>query len=219
MNLIHYVSAAMLVSALSMAGCSAPKTDGVAVSDSTPSAAAKGTADAPATPVSMVVARPAVAHVTSVEEAKAVDGKEAPNFTWVTADGKEHTLKDYRGRVVMLNFWGTWCPPCRMELPDIVKIREELAAKGSFEVIGLNVGEDYAKDDGSTSIETRVANFAEKNGIKYPLALANEDLVKAYGDIQSVPTTIILNKNGEITARMIGMKQEKDFRDAIEKAM
>ena len=229
MKIVCFLSVPLLAAALA-AGCSAPKSDGAAKHDTaqerSESAAPQGAATAgsaapagkPVSPPPMIAAMPAVAKVTNVESGGSPDeGKPAPNFTWSGADGRPVSLKDYRGKVVLLNFWGTWCPPCRAELPDIVKIREELAPKGSFEVIGLNVGEE-APGDG-TSVEAVVGRFAQQKGIHYPLALASNDLLQAYGGIESVPTTFVLNKNGEVVARMIGMKREEDFRRAIQKGM
>jgi thiol-disulfide isomerase/thioredoxin len=226
MKISYIMSVPMLAAAL-VAGCSAPKSDGAAKydtaqerSESTAPAAtqAPATAGKASAPPPMLAAMPAVAKVTDVESGgDPSEGKMAPNFTWSGSDGKAVSLKDYRGKVVLINFWGTWCPPCRAELPDIVKIREELAPKGAFEVIGLNVGEEAAGD--GTSVEAVVGRFAQQKGIHYPLALANNDLLKAYGGIESVPTTFVLNKNGEVIARMVGMKREEDFRRAIQKGM
>ena len=142
-------------------------------------------------------------------------GQVAPNFTWKGSDGKDRSLKDYRGKVVMLNFWGTWCPPCRAELPDIVRLRKELQPKG-FEVIGLGVNE---RPRGGATVEAHVADFASKNGLAYPLLIANGDLIEAYGGLEGVPTTFIVNGKGEIVDVMVGMRDEATFRQAVEKAM
>ncbi|MDB5034845.1 MAG: alkyl hydroperoxide reductase/Thiol specific antioxidant/Mal allergen [Chlorobi bacterium] len=162
---------------------------------------------------------PGVGRVVSVEEnVTATEGQMAPNFTWKGADGKEHSLKEYRGKVVLLNFWGTWCPPCRMELPDIVKLREKLGAKG-FEVIGVNVAEEDRMQNHIQTVEQHVGEFATKNGLKYPLAIANDKVIEAYGGLEGVPTTFILNRKGEIIWKAVGMQREADFRGAIDKAM
>lgn len=153
-----------------------------------------------------------VASLVSVESGSgpAVNGKLAPNFSWKGSDGVVRSLSDYKGKVVLVNFWGTWCPPCRRELPDIVKLRDEM--KGKMEVIGVCL-------ERVENPAPHVAKFAQANGLLYPLVIADESVVNAYGGINGVPTTFIVNTKGEITESMVGMRDEATFRKSIEKAM
>ncbi|MBS1913639.1 MAG: redoxin domain-containing protein [Bacteroidetes bacterium] len=161
------------------------------------------------------------AAVVQVSEASSVQGTlsdrngPAPDFSWKDAAGTEHSLHDYRGKVVMINFWGTWCGPCRGELPDIVKIRQEMQDKG-FEVIGLNVNEQPRAD---MTAPQYVAAFAQQNGLYYPLVLASDELVEAYGGIEAVPTTFIVNGKGNVVKKLVGRQNDQAFRDAINAAM
>lgn len=151
--------------------------------------------------------------IAPVEKVEAAEGSEmAPNFTWHDAGGKEHSLKEYRGKVVMINFWATWCPPCRQELPDIVKVRQEMASKG-FEVIGISVSEPKAKD---ADFNQFLGNFASKNGLEYPLLTANDKLITAYGDITAIPTTFIVDRSGKIVQNFVGGQTVETFRKAIQ---
>lgn len=221
MNISRLLLPALVAAAFLSSSCNTPKADGTARRDGegagqTETAATKVVNTAPATSSAGVE----VVKVAKVEgqlsTSSALVGQVAPNFTWKSADGKERSLKDYRGKVVMLNFWGTWCPPCRAELPDIVRLRKELQPKG-FEVIGLGVNEEARA--GGSSPEEHVANFAKKNGLLYPLLLVDGSLIEAYGGLEGVPTTFIVNGKGEIVEMMVGMRDEATFRRSIEKAM
>jgi peroxiredoxin len=208
-----------LLAASLLGACNTPKSDGAAKHEGT-SGTATTVAQKASTPGgAATAATPAggvhVTDVIDVDPNTTPNLKSAPNFTWKGADGKVRSLKDYNGKVVMINFWGTWCPPCRAELPDIVKLRNELQPKG-FEVIGLGVGEQARM---GKSPSEYVAEFAKKNGLEYPLLLADERVANAYGGIEAVPTTFIVNGQGEIVDKLVGMQSAEKFRTAIMKAM
>lgn len=137
---------------------------------------------------------------------------QAVNFTWVDVTGKTVSFKDYtNGKVVFLNFWGTWCPPCRREIPDIVTISNELKDK-DFVVIGI------ALERGNNP-EKKLEAFMEANGIKYHNFLADKSLTEAYGGISSVPTTFIIDKNGKIVEKIVGMQTKEKFMQSINKVL
>jgi|GEM_PF-1046443 len=220
MNISRTIVPALVAAALLGSSCNTPKSDVTTRSEA--SQPGQTTAPAPAASAAVNAAGDVnVVQVLNVEgevtpgPGGSVTGQPAPNFTWKSSDGSERSLKDYRGKVVMLNFWGTWCPPCRAELPDIVRLHKELQPKG-FEVIGLGVNE---QPRGGATVEEHVADFARKNGLVYPLLIANGDLIRAYGGLEGVPTTFILNGKGEIVEMMVGMRDEATFRRSIEKAM
>lgn len=230
MNISRYCIPMTLAALLALGACSSRRTtEGAEVRKSIPAtteggasqaapgggSVASGGSTAPAETAAAATDAVHVSHVERVEGALSTTKGPAPNFVWKDAAGKERSLNDYRGKVVLINFWGTWCPPCRAELPDIVKLRDELGPKG-FEVIGLNVGEEMRS---SGSPEDHVAAFATKNNIRYPLVLAGEDLVNAYGGLEGVPTTFIVNGKGVIVEKMVGMQDAATFRRAIEGAM
>lgn len=161
--------------------------------------------------------------VTSVT--KSNNQKVASNFSWVDKDGTTKSLADYKGKTVMVNFWATWCPPCRAELPDIVKLRNELGPKG-FEVIGVSVNERV--QPGKTVVQ-HLEEFMSANKMEYPmlyLQVDNEanmkitgELIAAYGGISGIPATFIVDKNGNITQNFVGGQSEATFKQAIEAAM
>ncbi len=143
---------------------------------------------------------------------KSTDGR-VPDFTWLE-NGKEmsfHKLID--GKVVFLNFWGTWCPPCRAELPDIVAIDKELANQ-DFIIIGIAVNERVANP------VDHVASFAESRGIKYKNFIdGNRELSLAFGGIPAVPTTIIIDKNKRISETLVGARSKNDFMTSINRVL
>ncbi|MCE2503714.1 MAG: TlpA family protein disulfide reductase [Chlorobi bacterium] len=139
---------------------------------------------------------------------------QAPGFSWKTGAGEVESLEDYRGDVVMLNFWGTWCPPCRRELPDIVKLRDEFSSKG-FEVLGIALERPVAGE----SVEEHLAVFAEANDLRYPMLVGNAELVQHYGSSPYVPTTFIVDRDGNVVNMLVGGMSEAQFRAAIEKVL
>ena len=164
-----------------------------------------------------------IGHLTSVSGAALPNGMSvdysagthsAPLFSWENGVGETASLADYKGKVVMVNFWGTWCPPCRRELPDIVRLREKHADKG-FEVIGISLERPPA----SGTKEENLATFAERYGLEYPLVLANEEISRQYGGIQAVPTTFIVNREGKVVNMLVGGMSEHQFQAALDMVM
>ncbi len=134
------------------------------------------------------------------------------DFIWVQ-DGKEIKLSDFvKGKIVLLNFWGTWCPPCRREIPDLIDVHQEGLDK-DFLVVGVTLERDIE------NAETNVKEFAKSRGIKY-LNIIDKDqsIARAYGGINAVPTTFIIDKKGKIVETLVGARTKQDFIDAINRA-
>ncbi len=105
-------------------------------------------------------------------------------------------LSDYKGKVVVLDFYATWCEPCRAETPRLVQLQRQYAQQG-LQVIGLNVG---GEDD-----RAKVPAFAKEFGIQYPLAFPDDDLVGLYlSDNQSIPQAFVFDRNGDLVKRFVG---------------
>jgi len=129
----------------------------------------------------------------------------APNFSLQTQSGKVIELAELKGKVVLLNFWATWCPPCRAEIPDFIKVYNSYKSKG-FEIIGIALdNEGWFK----------VAPFIKETKINYPVVLGSEKEVQQYGNFESIPTSFIIDKNGYIAGRQIGLLSK----DALEKKL
>jgi peroxiredoxin len=121
-------------------------------------------------------------------------GVKAPDFELVTLEGKKVKLSDYRGKKVLLNFWATWCPPCKKEMPDMEKLHE----KAGDELVILAVNNDP---------ENNVKGFAKEMGVTFPILLDNTDAKKSITDkyrVQSIPTTFFVDKDGIIQNKFLG---------------
>jgi thiol-disulfide isomerase/thioredoxin len=215
----HYVAPLLALSMLAIAACDKKPATEIASRDSS-AATTPATTPAANTPVASTpgpapaVVTPTVGIGQVVSVAKGSPDQVA-DFSWKGSDGVVHSIKDYRGQVVMVNFWGTWCPPCRHELPDLVKVRAENAAKG-MEIIGIAVNEEPT--DGMT-VDEHLLSFAKENKLEYPIVLANDDLIGAFGDIGAVPTTFIVNREGKIVASLVGAKSAAEFTSALQAAL
>lgn len=131
----------------------------------------------------------------------------APDFKLLDLSGNEVELSDFRGKMVILNFWATWCAPCRYEIPLLVDLYKEYNDEG-LEIIGISV------DDGGTSM---VKEFSEKYRINYPVLMYNREVIYSYGGVYSIPTTFIITRGGKVVNRFIGNPGEEAFRLEIER--
>jgi len=118
----------------------------------------------------------------------------APNFQLEDINGKTVSLSDYRGKVVLVNFWATWCPPCRMEIPHFIALQNEYKDKG-FVILGL------AGDDEGIKV---VKPFAEKNRINYPILLQDNKVADDFGGIVGIPTSFLIDTQGKIVKKYFG---------------
>src|SRR5713101_4410722 len=119
----------------------------------------------------------------------------APDFKLTSLDGKPVTLADSHGKVILLNFWATWCGPCRAEIPDLVELQNKY--KDRLQILGLVV------DDGD---QDAIKEFVEKFGINYPVALATNDIRMQYGGIAALPTSFVLDAEGRIVQKHEGLR-------------
>ncbi len=130
----------------------------------------------------------------------------APDFNLKTLDGKTLQLSALKGKVVLLDFWATWCPPCREEIPHFKELYTQYRGKG-LEIIGVALDEGGEKD---------VAPFARQNQINYPLsATGAQQLAQAYGGIRGIPTTFLIDKQGKIAKKYVGYQDKQVFETEI----
>ncbi len=140
------------------------------------------------------------------------DAYPAPDFSLTDQFGNTHRLSDYRGKVVFLNFWATWCSPCRAEMPDIQKLYEEFRTDGRDDVVILGVA--YPGNFSEESV-SGVSSFLEENGYTYPVVMDTSAQTSVDYYIQAFPTTYMIDKNGNIFGYMEGMLEESDMREMI----
>lgn len=137
------------------------------------------------------------------------DRKTAPDFTLKDAGGKPVHLSDYKGKVVLLDFWATWCGPCNVEIPWFTEFQRKYKDRG-FEVLG--VSED---DDGWKAVNP----FVIDKKINYRIVLGDDKTGDLYGGIEALPTTFVIDRDGRIASVHLGLSGKKEFEDAIEKLL
>ena len=136
-------------------------------------------------------------------------GNVAPDFELQTLEGKNLKLSDLRGKAVLLNFWATYCGPCKIEMPWFVELQKEYGPQG-FQIIGV------AMDDASTD---EIAKFVKEMGVNYPILLGKESVGQSYGGVAVLPTTFFVDRNGKVIAREFGLQSRSVFVDHIKKAL
>ncbi len=145
----------------------------------------------------------------SVQMVGDVKGIEAPDFSLLTLDGKKVKLSDYRGKAVLLNFWATWCPPCKVEMPWFVDLQKQYDKDGLV-VLGV------AMDDSEPGT---IAKFASEMGVNYPVLLGTDKVSEAYGDVQYLPTTFFIGRNGAIVDKLTGLLDRSDIENDVKKTL
>jgi len=141
-------------------------------------------------------------------EAQKSFSESAKDFEIVDINGKNIRLSDYRGKVILLNFFTTWCPPCRMEMPDFNNILRKY--RGKMQVIAINVGNESPG---------KVKEFVNQNNLEFPVAIDNGNVSMMYGPIRAIPVTVLINKDFNIAKRYIGMRSGEIFRRDIEELL
>ena len=146
----------------------------------------------------------------SDSEANSPDPNEkAPALSAPTLDGKTLALSDFAGKVVLVDFWATWCDPCKEELPDLVKLRDRLKDKG-FEILGVSMDEEGAK---------AVEKFSAKRPISYPVVLNGGERPPAGWGVPGLPTAYLIGRRGQVLKRWFGEKDMADLEKDVTAAL
>ena len=161
---------------------------------------------------------PETANNQSVQQDVAADeglpdlrGKRAPEFNLRTVDGKKVSLSDYKGKAVLINFWATWCAPCKIEMPWLVALRSQYAPQG-FEILGVN------EDDAGTP-RAKLAKFGQEQGLNYPLLVGDDAMSRKYGGVEFLPTSYFVGRDGKIVAETAGLVSKSEVEASIKKAL
>lgn len=152
---------------------------------------------------------PERAREVSTLENQGVDltGQEAADFTLNDLDGKAVSLKSLRGKVVLIDFWATWCGPCRVEMPRLETLHKEMKSKGLV-VLGVNQREEA----------TRARAYIERSGYTFPILLDKDGKASDAYQVSAIPTLLIIDKAGKISSHFVGLREESALREAIAKA-
>ena len=133
----------------------------------------------------------------------------APDFTLESLDGRSTRLSDFRGKAVLLNFWATWCSPCKIEMPWFVELQKQYAKDG-LQIVGVAM-DDASKED--------IAKFAKDMGVNYPILIGKEAVGDLYGGVPAMPESFFIGRDGKVVDKIIGLKGKSDIEEAIKKAL
>lgn len=133
-------------------------------------------------------------------------GTAAPAFALPDLEGKTVRNTDLQGKVVVLNFWATWCPPCREEVPDFVRLQSKYREQG-LAIVGLSLDNGGAHD---------VRPFVEEYNVNYTMLIANQETADSFGGILGIPTTFVLDRKGTIVKRVVGKLSAEAFEEAVQ---
>lgn len=142
---------------------------------------------------------------TNKEDNKKPLSGRAPNFALEAVNGGTLRLEDLRGKVVLLNFFATWCLPCRQEIPDFVRLYENFKHKG-FEIVGIGLDME-----GAAVLRPFLRHFR----VSYPVLLGTREVVVDYGGIRGIPTTFLIDKNGIIAERFVGLRPPRVLEQSV----
>jgi thiol-disulfide isomerase/thioredoxin len=133
------------------------------------------------------------------------DENKAPDFTLTSVSGEDVSLSDFKGKVVIIDFWATWCPPCRKGIPDLISLQKEY--KDNVAVIGISLDRENTK--------AGVPDFVNKMGINYPIVYFNDKVIIDFGGVSAIPTTFIIDQKGNIVKKMIGLYPKGEYEQKI----
>jgi cytochrome c biogenesis protein CcmG/thiol:disulfide interchange protein DsbE len=146
-------------------------------------------------------------------------GKAAPAFTLATPSGAKVSLASYKGKAVQINFWATWCAPCKIETPWLVELEKQYKPQG-FEILAVSV-DDLDKDDSKLLAKdiAGIAKGAKELNIGYPVLIDGDSIGKPYGDVDVFPTSFFVDRTGKIVAASFGLTSKDDLEANIRKAL
>lgn len=149
-------------------------------------------------------------NIAYLESVTYIDGH-SPNFFWKNPGGKLVDFKSLHKNVTLVNFWATWCSPCKKEIPDLIAINREFSGSG-VSVIGIST-------DRGTGIIEEVGEFVKANNIDYQIIIDNGELSEAFGNVRGLPTTFLINRDGKIVKKFLGIKTKEFFIEQIREVL
>ncbi|MFZ0745590.1 MAG: TlpA disulfide reductase family protein [Terracidiphilus sp.] len=147
--------------------------------------------------------------------------KPAPDFTLPDLSGKKVSLASFKGKAVLINFWATWCGPCKIETPWLVELQNQYASQG-LEILGVSTeGEDLKEDDKEGWAKDRAAieKFVQQMKVPYPMLMDGDSISRPYGGVEELPTSFFVNRDGTVVAAQLGLTSKEDIESNIRKAL
>lgn len=142
----------------------------------------------------------------------------APNVTFKSLDGSEISLESLRGKVVLVNFWATWCEPCKIETPWMIEFQKKYGDKG-FTILGVAMDDEGASVVGPFVAKEKFDVDGQSLPIPYPVVLGNDDLGTKFGGIMGLPTSFIITRDGKIATRVVGVVSHNHLEKAIQHSL
>jgi thiol-disulfide isomerase/thioredoxin len=134
------------------------------------------------------------------------DENKAPDFTLTSLAGDKISLSDFKGKIVIVDFWATWCPPCRRGIPDLISIQNKY--KNKVAVIGISLDRENTK--------AGVPSFVKKMGINYPIVYFTDKVINDFGGVNAIPTSFIIDQKGNIVSKMVGLYPKSEYEKQLE---
>ena len=148
-------------------------------------------------------------------------GKPAPPFALEDLSGKTVSLASYKGKAVLVNFWATWCAPCKIETPWLVELRDQYASHG-FEILGISTeGDGVGKDDMKAWEKDKAAiqKSAQQMHIEYPVLINGDSISEQYGGLDQLPMSFFVDRTGKVVAVEMGLTSKSELEANIKKAL
>jgi len=145
----------------------------------------------------------------------APDAKSAPEVTFKDLNGKDATLAQYKGKVVLVNFWATWCDPCYIEIPWLIEMQQKYEAKG-FTVLGISMDEEGKAAVDPFLAKERFNVNGQKLPMNYPIVIGNDEVADKFGGLLGYPTSFLISRDGKIVKRVQGLISYEELTKAIE---
>lgn len=148
-----------------------------------------------------------------------LNGKLAQNFALENLSGQKVLLSSYRGRPLVVDFWATWCGPCKIEIPWFEKLHDQYASQG-LEILGVSSDDLDKGDPAKLFTEKRdISDFATKMGMNYPVLIDAQSVEDQWGGLDALPTTFFIDRNGRIVASTVGLAPRDEIEADIKKAI
>jgi peroxiredoxin len=150
-----------------------------------------------------------VRHVGAASAPRLTQSTLASDFSLESLDGTTMRLSDFRGKAVLLNFWATWCGPCKVEMPWFVDFQNRYGSQG-LQIVGVAM-DDASKED--------IGKFAKDMGVNYPILIGKDSVGDQYGGVPALPETFVITRDGKILDKIIGLRGKAEIEDIIKKAL
>jgi thiol-disulfide isomerase/thioredoxin len=170
-------------------------------------------------PVEPSSSTPAGQEPATEEDTSPLQGKPAPAFALETLQGQKVSLDSYKGKAVLVNFMATWCAPCKVETPWLIKLREQYGPQG-FEILGIST-DDLDKDDKTKNAEDKadIAKYVTNMHIDYPVLIDGDSISHKYGGVDALPTSFFVDRTGKVVAYTVGLHDRDELEANIKKAL